>query len=160
MEENNYNEEVQMPSQEAAPLIIDLSIKSFLIETIKWGKFLAIMGFVFTGLIALIGIGLMVFGSVITSKLPAGMFMGGFIGFIYMLMGLLYYFPSKYLYDFCVYIKQALILNDQESLAYAFSKMKSLYRFWGILMVIVLVFYAIGILFVIAMAIFAVSIAN
>ena len=75
---------------------------------------------------------------------------GGLIGAIYLAMGLLYYFPSKYLYDFSVFIKQALEIKDQESLTYAFSRLKSLYRFWGILVVIMLVFYGIILLITIA----------
>ena len=161
MEENNYTEiNETISSPEAAPLIIGEDIKAFLAEIIKWGKFIAIVGFVFTALIAVIGLGLMLFGSAITSKMPAGTFMGGFLGFIYLLMGLVYYFPSKYLYDFSVYIKQALLLNDQESLSYGFLRLKSLFRFWGILMIFVLVLYALMLVFFIGMAIFAGSLAG
>ena len=155
MEENNYTEINEPTSPEATPLIIGDDIKDFLTETVKWGKFIAIIGFVFTALVGVIGLGMMVFGSAITASLPAGSFMGGFLGFIYLLMGLLYYFPSKYLYDFATYIKQALLLNDQESLAYGFRRLKALFRFWGILMIVLLIFYALMIVFLIGMAIFA-----
>lgn len=156
MGNDNYSEEVPNTSNEPT-LIVDSNIKGFLTETIKWGKFLAIMGFVFTALIALSGIFLIFFGSILTSKFPMGTMMGGFIGILYLVMGLLYYFPSKYLYDFCVHTKRALQTNDQESLAYAFSRMKSLYKFWGILMIIGVVFYGIGALLGIMGAFFAAS---
>jgi len=160
MEENNYTE-INETTAPHTPLIIGEDIKAFLAETVKWGKFLAIVGFVFTALIAVIGLGIMVFGAAITSKLPAGgNIMGGFIGFIYLLMGLLYYFPSKYLYDFATYIKQALVLNDQESLSYGFLRLKSLFRFWGILMIFLIILYALMLVFFIGMAIFAGSLAG
>lgn len=163
MEENNYTpdnqpENNEQPLEHIAPLFIDDNIKLFLRETIKWGKFLSIIGFVFTGLIGLIGLSIMIGGSTIMSKIPMGNnFVGGFIGFIYLLMGLLYYFPSKYLYDFCVYIKQALDLNDQESLSYGFSRLKSLFKFWGVLMVFMLIFYGFMIIFIIGVGFFTSS---
>lgn len=153
-----------MPSAAAAEipkqLVIDQNAKMFLTETAKWGKFLAIIGFVFCGLIALFSLFIMFFGSVMTTAMQGvgssfaavGM---GFIGFVYLLFGLLYYFPSKYLYDFSVYIKQAISINDQESLTYAFEKMKSLYKFWGVLMIILLSFYALIIIFAVLVGGFA-----
>lgn len=62
-------------------------------------------------------------------------------------MGLLYYFPSKYLYDFATYTKQAIEINDEESVAYAFLRLKSFFRFWGVLMIVVLSVYGALILF-------------
>jgi hypothetical protein len=102
---------------------------------------------------------MMLMGSVMFSKMPGmgtiGSFFGGFIGFVYLLMALVYYFPSKYLYDFSTYIKQAILIDDQESLEYAFSKLKSLFRFWGILMIVLLCLYALMILFAIIVGVFA-----
>ena len=150
-----------IPKEEPKQLIIDSQLKFFLKETAKWGKFLSIVGFVLCGIIAVGAIFMMFLGgaiSTIMSKMGVmGSMMSGFIGFIYLLMALLYYFPSKYLFDFSVYIKQALLHNDQESLTYAFSRMKSLYRFWGILMIILLSFYAIIILFAVLVGGFAAS---
>lgn len=166
MEENNYTPDNQsennaQPLEPTAPLIIDDNVNLFLRETIKWGKFLSIVGFVFTALIGLIGLGIMLGGSALMAKIPMGNnFLGGFIGFIYLLMGLLYYFPSKYLYDFCVFIKQALDLNDQESLSYGFSKLKSFYKFWGVLMVFLLILYGFLIIFIVGVGFFASSLAG
>lgn len=166
MEENNYSpnnlsENNEQPFEPIAPLIIDDNIKLFLRETIKWSKFLSIIGFVFTALIGLIGLGIMVGGSAITSKIPmANNFIGGFIGFIYLLMGLLYYFPSKYLYDFSFYTRQALDINDQESLSYSFSKLKSFYKFWGVLMVFMLILYGFLIIFIVGLGFFASSLVS
>ncbi len=157
MEENEITplEENHIPEV----LVIDENIKMFLTTTARWGKFLSIVGFVFCGLIAIGALFLMFAGSSLYSSIPGmgtgGAFVRGFVDFIYLLMALLYYFPSKYLYDFSVYIKQAILMNDQESLSYGFSKLKSLYRFWGILTLVILVLYGLLLLFGMAVIIFA-----
>src|SRR5687768_14601920 len=82
-------------------------IKSYLIETAKWGKFLAILGYIGIGLILLIAIGVMVMGS--ASKLfpGIGMPMGAF-GLIYIAIAAFYFFPVYYLHQFSVKIKQGV----------------------------------------------------
>lgn len=155
MEENNYLESQENQNQEQPQtLVFNLSIEELLLETAKWGKFLAIVGFVFTGLIVLVGLALSFFGTEMLPNSPLGAIGGTTLGVIYLLMGLVYYFPSKYLYDFAVYIKQAIQIKDQESMDYAFSRLKSVYKFWGILVIILLVIYAVIFLFGIASAIF------
>src|SRR5690606_9055504 len=72
----------------------------------------------------------------------AGGLVGGAIGVIYILLGLLYYFPARYLYGFSVSTREAIDHHDQESMVNAFSKLKSFFKFWGIFAVVVLVFYA------------------
>ena len=161
MEENE-----SLPSAASAEtpkqLVIDQSAKMFLGETAKWGKFLAIIGFVFCGLILVGALFLFFAGGSMTSAFKgmnpalAGV-ATGFIGFIYLLLALIYYFPSKYLYDFSIYIKQAIALEDQESLNYAFERMKSLYKFWAILMIVLLSFYALIIVFTVLVGGFAAS---
>lgn len=156
--ENNDEILVEQPSGEPK-LIIDDAIKSLLVEIAKWGKFISIVGFVFCGIIGLVALVIIFAGSTFFSKMgPMGAVGGGFTGFlgaVYLAFGLLYYFPSKYLYDFSAYIKQAILIDDQESLSYAFSRMKSLFRFWGIMLIVVLSIYALMIVFGIMTAILA-----
>lgn len=63
---------------------------------------------------------------------------------IYALMGLLYFFPAYYLYKFSTQLKTALAAKDSETLTSAFENQKSLYKFMGIFMIIVLGFYVLG----------------
>jgi|SRR5690606_8817199 len=154
MEENNYAQPVAGAPEEPI-LVIDREIRLFLMETVKWGKFLAILGFVMAAFIGLIGIGFMFFGSAITSQLPQEFAFGGLLGFMYLLFGLLYYFPSKYLYDFSSYTRQALSIHDQESLVYAFSRLKSFYKFWGILTLLMIIVYIVVIVFAVMAGIVA-----
>lgn len=134
-----------MPSEPS--LVINSEIRFFLSEITKWSNFLAIVGFIMAALIILIGVVFILFGSAFTARLPTQFVFTGMIGAIYVAMGLLYYFPAKYLYDFSTYARQALAIHNQEALVYAFAKLKSFYKFWGILMIIVLGVYAIAIVF-------------
>ncbi|TAE37493.1 MAG: hypothetical protein EAY66_05750 [Sphingobacteriales bacterium] len=128
---------------EKQPLTIDASSWAFLLETAKWGKFLSIAGFVASGLLILIAL-FFIFGSkglnTSAQGLPASM--GAALGYIYLILGAIYYFPSKHLYDFSFYGKQALLINDQESLTYALGKLKSVFKFWGIATIVIMAIYA------------------
>ncbi len=125
------------------PLVIDASSGEFLLEIAKWGKFLSIMGFVASGLLILIAL-FFIFGSKALSTSMQGVpaSMGAALGYIYLILGAIYYFPSKHLYDFSFYGKQALLINDQESLTYALSKLKSVFKFWGITTIVIMAIYA------------------
>jgi ABC-type Na+ efflux pump permease subunit len=137
--ENSYTENVNLPP---APLIIDLPIESFLKETIKWGKFIAIIGFVFTGIIAMVGLVLLIAGGSTLDYRFTPRF-GFIVGPIYMVSALLYFFPSRFLYRFCRDVKTALSEHDQEALTVGFESLKSNFKFWGILLIVMIVFYAV-----------------
>lgn len=166
MKNNNYTEEALTPSIEPN-LIIDNNIRGFLTETIKWCKLMAIVGFVMSALIALLGLTLLFSSSMLSSFIPgemsdemgigSGMFMlmGGFLGSLYIALALLSYFPAMYLYGFFKNTKKALLSNDQATLVTAFSKIKSYFKFCGIVLVICLIIYAIAIIVGFAVAGFA-----
>jgi len=136
-EEQSANNPLSDQSKKES-LIINIEISSFLAETAKWAKFIAIMMFIMAGLMVLAGIVISVSGSIALQKYFP---IGGMLGIVYIVIALIYYFPAKYLYDFAAYIKQALYFNEQESLDYAFNRLKAHYRFIGILMIIVLCLY-------------------
>lgn len=135
-------------SDETTPLIITDEIHSFLFETAKWAKFLSIVGFVFTGLMVLMGL---FFGSVMSymSDLPQNSelnasftsYWGFGMSFFYVLMAIIYFFPIYYLYQFSNKMKIALKEDDQYTLSSSFSYLKSHYKFFGILMIIVIGVY-------------------
>lgn len=125
--------------------------KNFLRETGKWATFLSIVGFVFLGLIVLIAIAMFTMGASMAAMMGPGMSaMGAAGGIIYLLIALLYFFPILYLYKFGSNIKQAFANNSSEELTIALENLKSHYKFIGILMIIMLSFYVLSILLVIA----------
>ena len=131
-------------------LVITPQMKQFLFETAKWAKFLSIIGFVMIGLFIVLAIVMSLFMGTMMSELGEtngmGALGGGFVGVIYALMGLIYLFPVLYLYRFATKMKIALQSNDEAFLSSSFENLKSCYKFLGIFMAVILVFYAIGLI--------------
>jgi uncharacterized membrane protein len=128
-------------------------IRAFLIETARWAYFLAIIGFIMIGFIVVIAIFAGSLIGMMASQIPEanglGAIGGGFITFFYLLIAGIYIFPVLYLYRFSIKMKEALRTDNQESLSISFENLKSHYKFIGILMIVVLGFYALGILMLI-----------
>ncbi|WP_347157498.1 hypothetical protein [Pontibacter chitinilyticus] len=143
MEEDFYEE---MPEG----FIISPHTAGFLRKAAKWGKFLAIVGFVIVGLMVLFALfGGTFMGSALASVLHNGMsgFMGTFFTVFYLLMALLYFFPVLYLYRFSANMLEGLRLQNQELVDASFKNLKSLFKFLGLLTAIVLGIYAVLLLF-------------
>lgn len=129
-------------------LIIPTSSLHLVMETARWGNFLAIVGFVFVGLIALLALS---FGFIMQNlggktTLDFPLESSGIITIIYLLVALLYFFPCLYLYRFSAKMKAAVLTRDQDQLSGALENQKSLFKFMGILTIIGLAFYAIALL--------------
>ena len=139
---------------------IDHQSSSYLQEAARWAKFLAIVGFVFCGLLALIAIFAgSVLGSVMDrfsgSSGSSAYFGGAFFTIIYLGLALLYFFPCLYLYRFGIKAQSALKANDNDQMTNSFRNLKSCFRFLGILTIIVLSFYALALIIGIIVAGFA-----
>lgn len=132
-------------------LQLDQPSISHLNEAARWGRFLAILGFIYIGLLIAGGI---LYGS-IGSSLMSGAggdaempmrLSGVFISFIFILVALVLFFPMLYLFNFSSKMRRAIRNNDQPILTEAFKNLKSFFRFYGILTIIVLSLYALAIL--------------
>lgn len=122
-------------------------IRGYLETAAKWGRFLGIVGFVFTGfaVLSVLGIGTMMgtmeqgFGS----AFPIGT--TGMI-IIYLLLICLYFFPALYMYQFSVSTLRSLRTEEQIEFEKAFHNLKRLFQFFGIFTAIFLAFYVLFIL--------------
>lgn len=129
-------------------LQVDQQSHIYLSETARWSRFLSIVGFVMCALIVLVAI---FAGSIFSSF---GSMFGGAMGamggasltIIYLLIAVLYFFPCLYLYRFSSNMKIALASHDQTLLNTSFKNLKSCFRYLGILTIIFLSLYALGIL--------------
>ena len=133
---------------EPAGLSINDQAFRFLKETAKWCSFLSIIGFIGIGILVIIAI---FFGAMMASLSSMGSsnglnaaLGGGFFTGLYLIMAALYFFPVYYLYKFSVNMKKALYTNDDDVLATAFEKLKSHYKFLGILTIVILSLYILG----------------
>jgi hypothetical protein len=139
--------------QEGSSFISNTEINSYLLETSKWGKFLAIVGFVGMGLIVLLVI-FITFGSSEMSKIYGEGFPMKAVGFFYMLIAGLYFFPINYLYQYSVKIKRGVQSNDSLTITYAFENLKSLFKFMGIFTIVILSMYGLILLIALPMVFF------
>jgi len=119
-------------------------IKGYLLETSKWSKFIAIVGFVGIGILAVIGI-LMLIGFSFLGNLYKGIPMW-IVGVVYIVMSVIYYFPTIYLYKFSTKIKQGLQLEGEMVLADGFLNLKKVFKFIGILTIVILSIYVLALL--------------
>jgi hypothetical protein len=141
IEETNQGISMEHPE---GPLLITEDIRSYLYDTAKWTKFLSIIGFVFTALIALAAFGAGAFVSLLGTYSPGNPLaaMGsGFLTVYFLVIALLYFYPSLLMFKHSNAAKKAVLYGDQESLSLAMLNLKSFFKFWGVLMIVLIVFY-------------------
>ena len=125
--------------------------QSYLAESAKWGKFLAIIGFIFSGIMIIVAFFLPVFltqlppYNTMSSEFNSGMKVGMTI--IYLLLALLLFFPCFYLYKFSVKMQFAVKVVSQENFDDSLMNLKSMFKFYGIFTIIILSFYALAFIF-------------
>ena len=141
-------------------LHIDAPSSAHLNEAAKWGKFLAIVGFVMCGLIVVIAFFVGSFlammtnsyneGYSSTARLTGGM--GVVVTIFYIGIAILFFFPYLFLFRFATRMRTALNTNDQLTLNTSFQNLKIMFRYVGILTIVMLSFYALAILMMIIIA--------
>ncbi|WP_046757637.1 DUF5362 family protein [Kordia jejudonensis] len=126
--------------------------KKFLRETARWAFILSIIGFIVIGLFVFVAVFFGVMFSAFNSN--ANPFQqqglsGGFIGIVYFVLAILYFFPVMYLYRFSRRMKAALAEKSTDGLTRAFSSLKSHYKFLGIVILSIVGIYALVFVFAI-----------
>ena len=99
----------------------------------KWTLFLSIVGFVFVFLMIVIAF---FFGYIMTLFPNETNFQpvtGVFVSVIYVVIGIIHFFPVFYLYRFSIYIKRSLRTADTFTMEKAFSSLQTHYTIIGIL---------------------------
>lgn len=130
-------------------LAINENNKGDLADTARWARFLSIVGFVMCGLIVLIGF---FAGSIFSMFVNTGELeelggmssaMGAGMAFFYVIIAAIYFIPCLFLFRFANKMKLALSSNDQMALTTSFQNLKSMFRFFGIVTIIMISIYAI-----------------
>lgn len=138
---NQFNLEDKVLKNEATPpdnttLIVSEKIKVYLTKVSKWGEFLAVMGYIGIGLIALGGLSVLLLSE---RYFPDDVYTG--FAIFYLIFAVLLYFPTNYLNNFAKKIKKALHFNTQELLDEAFENLKSLFKFYFWYVIIAIIAY-------------------
>jgi len=122
--------------------------QSYLTESARWGKFLAIMGFIVCGFMMILSFFMPVFltqlppYNSVSTEFSSGMKVGMTI--VYLLLALLSFFPCFYLYKFSVKMQSAVKMVSQENFDESLMNLKSVFKFYGIFVIIILSFYALA----------------
>jgi hypothetical protein len=125
----------------------------YLAEAAKWGKFLSILGFIFCALIILMGLFAGTLMSTMFSQFETqspgsfGAISGTVIMVYYIVIAIVYFFPCLFLFNFASKMQTAIRNNDQVYLNTSFRSLKSFFKFWGIVTIIVLCIFVIAIIF-------------
>ena len=144
----NTEDTVQQP-----PLVVSEDMRSYIYDMAKWANFLAIVGFVISGFLILTSFTI---GSAMRTdpKLAAAMAASAFsplgVTIFCLVCAFSVFYPSLLLFKYASKAKLGVLYGEQASLDEAFGKMKSLFKFWGVITIALLslyiVFIVIGII--------------
>ena len=79
-------------------------------------------------------------------------YIGPFLTVVYLLFAVLYFFPVLYLYRFSVKMEEGLRAQNGDTVELAFQNLKSLFKFMGLFMAVILGFYGVMLVFGVAIA--------
>lgn len=129
-------------------LRVEADITDYLAQSARWAKFLAIVSFIFAGLMVLIGLlaGAMSASMQEMAGMPSDIPLG-FVTAVYVISGIISVIPSYLLYKFAVNMQAALRAGDQESFSKSFGSLKACFKFVGVLTIISIVIVVIGFIF-------------
>jgi len=141
--------------EEVDALWISEDVRSYIYDMAKWTKFLSVVGFIFSALIVISAFSTAAFLNTIATVSPGSPLVqigATTLTIIYLLIALLQFYPSFLLFKFSTAAMQAVLYADQPSLGIAMAKLKSFFKFWGVLTIIFIAFYAMMIVMAVVVA--------
>lgn len=145
-------ENTQEPAevQDELKLVVSEEMRSYIYEIAKWASFLAIVGFVFTGIMI---ISAFTVGAAISTN-PQMLAMASSMGpaasivftVLFLVMAFAIFYPSLLMFKYAVKAKLGVLYGEQTSLDEAMSKLKSLFKYWGIITIVYIGLYVLMII--------------
>lgn len=134
---------ISLPENQKELPLITTEATVFLLKTAKWGKFLAILGFIVTGFLFLAGILMsFVLGMLPDEMMPLDMpFSPTVFSVIYIAIAGIYVIPVIFLNNFCNNAIKAIENSSTDNLTASIRNLKNLFVFVGISTLVVLSFY-------------------
>jgi len=137
-------EDLEQSPQEVK-LVVTEEMRSYIYEISKWARFLSIIGFILSAFLIIGSFGI---GAALTANPSMVAQLGPLAGagavgvtIVYLVLALMYFYPSLLLFRFSNKGKQGVLYGDQESLDDAMMNMKSLFKFWGIFTIVIMICY-------------------
>jgi hypothetical protein len=125
----------------ADQIVVSESALGYLQATRPWVKFLAIVGFVFMGLMVLVGLMMTLAFSAVPQQPGMPPAFGPIFGTLYIVMAGIYLMPCLFMHRYAKAIA-AIPSAGQGALEEALKQQKSFWKFMGILMLVMLCLYA------------------
>ncbi len=114
-----------------------------LVKAWKWAMFIAVLGFIATGVLLIVGIIAMAF-LCIFNKGASSSTLTAWLGSSFIIAaGVSYFFPVLYLFRFSKNMRDIKNKNDKQLLTKAFSNLRSCFTWFGILVIIGIVLYVV-----------------
>jgi len=116
-------------------------------EAAPWIRFIGILSYIGCGITILAGIGFMIAMPLLSSftDLYSGL-LGASMGVVYIIIGVVIFFPSRFTYNFGAKIRSFMQSNNEQDLEMAFKNNKSLWKFYGILCIVYLAIIPVAII--------------
>jgi len=137
-----------MDTNETPQIIVTDQGKLYLLETAKWAKFLAIINFIFCGLIVIFAVACFSLSSTLSADIPIplpGMFFTAY-GIVLLIAACISAIPSYFLYRFGARAQKAIVSDDTVTMTEAFEWHKKYYKFTGIVTIVGLCIFALCII--------------
>ncbi|MEO9570888.1 MAG: DUF5362 family protein [Polaribacter sp.] len=133
---------INNPITQLEQLTLTSTAKSFLRETARWSKFLAIIGFILIGLMLIFAaFATTIFDMAAKMQPRVPEYLGLTMSIVYLLLAIIYFFPVYYLLQFSTKMKKALVSKSDDILAKSFEMLKSHYKFIGVFTIITISLY-------------------
>jgi len=131
------------------PQLTDISAR-YILKAAKWGKFLAILGFIVTGLIICAAIAMgFVLDSFKDEMMPLDIpFSPSVFALFYIVFAVLYVIPVIFLNSFCNNVIKAIQQSSTEFFTISLRNLKNLFMYIGISTIILLTLYTMAIIVV------------
>lgn len=107
----------------------------------KWAMFLAIMGFIFLGLMIVIGFIAGTFLKTFSSAETGSAFTGSLVYIPLVIGAVIYFFPVLFLFRFSKFSAKAVRTYDKLDMHKAIKNLKYYFAYFGILVIVMLVIY-------------------
>ena len=139
------NQDATANTEQSHPqLIVTENMRSYIYDTAGWAKFLAIAGFIVSGLMLMAAFSVGAIMGILNAASGGvyGALGTGVLTFVFIFYTLLILYPSVMLYLYASQAKQGVLYGDQQSLESSLNKMKSFFKFYGIVTIVMIAMYA------------------
>ena len=139
MDKELQNTEETTRDENTRKLIVTEDMRSYIYDTTKWTNFLAIVGFVVSAFLILTAFTIgpaMSTDPQLAQRMAASKLTPIMLTIFCLIFAFATFYPSLLLFKYTTKAKLGVLYGEQASLDEAFSKIKSLFKYWGILTLI------------------------